>query len=258
MKLAADFRRISRESLRGRWLTAVIAGFLASLLGGVSSRSPQIEFGYTESGSTGSVGGLEQEISQLLQGNGELLKPLIGAGVVLLLVVLAVSAVFLVLGCVVRVGYCRFNLDLVDPGKEPEVGTLFKYFSKWKNLLLAYLREFVVVFLWMLLLIVPGIIASYSYAMTGYILAENPDLSPKEAMRKSKEMMEGNRWRLFCLQFSFIGWSLLAVLTLGIGNLWLVPYEQGAIAAFYRDVSAPREAVVPYSPEDPSNPWDQW
>lgn len=256
MKLAADFRRISRESLRGRWLTAVIAGFLATLLGGAGSSAP--EFSYSESDSGVSPDYLKHEISQLLQGNEELLRPLIGAGVMLLLVVLAVAAVFLVLGSVVRVGYCRFNLDLVDPGKEPEVGTLFKFFSKWKNLTLAYLREFVVVLLWMLLLIVPGIIAGYNYAMTGYILAENPDLSPKEAMRQSKEMMKGNRWRLFCLQFSFIGWGLLTVLTLGIGNLWLVPYEQGAFAAFYLDISLPKVQAAPCSPEEPSNPWDRW
>ena len=252
MKVAADFRRISRECLRGRWLTAVIAGFLATLLGAVSFRSPQIEFGYTESGSTGSVGRLEQELFQLLQGNAELLEPLLGAGAVLLLVVLAVAAVFVVLGSVVRIGYLQFNLDLVDTGKEPEVGTLFKYFSKWKNLLLAYLREFVVVFLWTLLLIVPGIIASYSYAMTGYILAENPDLSPKEAMRKSREIMEGNRWRLFCLQFSFIGWSLLAALTLGIGNLWLNPYMNASYAAFYREISY---TAPTFDPQEPTNPW---
>ena len=49
--------------------------------------------------------------------------------------------------------------------------------------------------------------------------------------------MRGNRWRLFCLGFSFIGWSLLCVLTLGIGTLWLRPYEEAAWAAFYRDVS---------------------
>lgn len=256
MKLAADFRRISRECLRGRWLTAVIAGFLATLLGGVASSSPGSS--YYDGSSEGSSEYLEHEISQLLQGNAELLKPLLGAGAVLLLVVLAVAAVFLVLGSVVRIGYSRFNLDLVDPGKEPEVGTLFKYFSKWKNLTLAYLREFFVVLLWMLLLIVPGIIASYNYAMTGFILAENPDLSPKEAMRQSKEMMRGNRWRLFCLQFSFIGWGLLASLSLGIGNLWLVPYEQGAFAAFYRDISLPKVQAAPYSPEEPSNPWGQW
>jgi len=93
------------------------------------------------------------------------------------------------------------------------------------------------VLLWSLLFVIPGIIASFSYAMTDYILAENPEMSASEAISRSKEMMEGNRFRLFCLEFSFIGWSILCAFTLGIGNLWLTPYRQAATAAFYREVS---------------------
>ena len=93
------------------------------------------------------------------------------------------------------------------------------------------------VFLWSLLFIVPGIVAGYSYAMTDYILAENPNLTASQAIEQSKTMMYGNRWRLFCLQFSFIGWDILATLAFGIGHLWLTPYKQAATAAFYREVS---------------------
>ena len=95
----------------------------------------------------------------------------------------------------------------------------------------------VYVFLWALLFVIPGIIATYSYAMTSYILAENPELTASEAIDMSKEMMEGNRFRLFCLHMSFIGWAILCVFTFGIGYLWLAPYMQAAQAAFYREVS---------------------
>ena len=91
--------------------------------------------------------------------------------------------------------------------------------------------------MWSLLLIIPGIIARYSYAMTGYILAEHPELTADEAITSSKAMMEGNRFRLFCLELSFIGWGILCAFTFGIGNLWLRPYKQTAIAAFYREIS---------------------
>ena len=93
--------------------------------------------------------------------------------------------------------------------------------------------------------IIPGIIAAYSYAMTGYILAEHPELTAGEAIDRSKQMMYGNRWRLFCLQFSFIGWDILSSLSLGIGTLWLRPYKQAATAAFYRDISGTEYTVSP-------------
>ena len=73
--------------------------------------------------------------------------------------------------------------------------------------------------------------------MTDYILAEDPELTADEAISQSKSIMMGNKWRFFCLQFSFIGWDILATLAFGIGHLWLTPYKQAAYAAFYREVS---------------------
>ena len=70
-------------------------------------------------------------------------------------------------------------------------------------------------------------------------------MTAREAIAASKEMMRGNRWRLFCLGFSFIGWSLLCALTLGIGTLWLRPYEEAAHAAFYREVSGTAGSGAP-------------
>ena len=114
---------------------------------------------------------------------------------------------------------------------------MFSYFPHWKTIAVAWLLQSVYVLLWMLLLVIPGIVAGYSYAMTDYIMAEHPELTASEAIAQSKAMMKGNRWRLFCLQFSFIGWSILCTLTLGLGNLALRPYEMAAIAAFYREIS---------------------
>ena len=143
-----------------------------------------------------------------------------------------------ILGSIVEVGYMKFNLDLVERQKEAEIGTMFGYFQHWKTTACARLLQSVYVLLWSLLFIIPGIIAGYSYAMTSYILAENPELTASEAIERSKQMMSGNRWRLFCVQISFIGWDILsALLTFGIGNLWITPYKQAATAAFYREIS---------------------
>ena len=94
------------------------------------------------------------------------------------------------------------------------------------------------IFLWSLLLVFPGIYAAYGYAMTPYILLENPEMSANDAITKSKELMHGNRWRLFCLEISFIGWSFAALFTLGIGYLALKPYMEASFAAFYREIKA--------------------
>ena len=91
-------------------------------------------------------------------------------------------------------------------------------------------------FLWCLLLIIPGIIKAYSYSMTPYILIDNPELSAREAIRKSQQMMVGQKFNLFWLQLSFIGWFFLACLTGGIGFLWLVPYYQTSQAVFYQNL----------------------
>ncbi len=90
--------------------------------------------------------------------------------------------------------------------------------------------------LWTLLLIVPGFIKAYSYSMTSYILIDDPNLTVREAVRKSQRMMAGHKFDLFWLQLSFIGWGILSILTMGIGFLWLIPYYTTAQAAFYRNL----------------------
>ena len=96
--------------------------------------------------------------------------------------------------------------------------------------------------LWTLLLIIPGIMKAFSYALTPYILLDEPELTARQAITRSCEIMEGRRWKLFCLYLSFIGWGILSLLTFGIGFLWLVPYMNASIAAFYEDARAEYEA----------------
>ena len=143
--------------------------------------------------------------------------------------------VMLVIGGAVSLGYAKFNLNLINR-TNPDIRDMFSEMGRFKaGFVMQFLTTLYVV-LWTFLFIIPGIIASYSYRMTPYILMENPDMTASEAIRASKEMMRGNKWRLFCLEFSFIGWSLLAALTLGIGMLFLRPYMEAAGAAFYREL----------------------
>ena len=252
VKNAADFRSIARQALTGRWTIAVIAGLIAAILGGVASNGPEIKLNISDSGATVHLEFAGQQIYTSSGGwNEETTGLLIGAAAFIILIALVMAVAFFILGGVIEVGYSRFNLDLVDRQKEPEMGTLFGCFTHWKTMAMARLLQVLYVLLWSLLLIIPGIIAGYSYAMTSYILAEHPELTAGEAIAQSEAMMSGNRWRLFCLQFSFIGWEILSTLTLGIGNLWLRPYRQAATAAFYREVSGteyftPPEEFTPF------------
>lgn len=245
MKYAADFRSLARNALSGRWAVAVIAGLLASLLGAVASNGPEITWNIGDNGANVALEFAGQKIYTSGTGwNEQLTGVIFGSVSFIIIAALIMTVVYFVLGSVVGVGYSRFNLDLVDREKEPEIGTVFGYFTYWKTTAAAKFLQGLYVFLWSLLFIIPGIIAGYSYAMTNYILAEHPELTASEAIERSKQMMAGNRFRLFCLKFSFIGWDLLCSLTLGIGNLWLTPYKQSAIAAFYREVSGTERVIT--------------
>jgi len=155
----------------------------------------------------------------------------------------SLGLVQLIIGGVIEMGYCIFLLKQHD-GREPEfrdVFSMFDYFGT--GFAQRFLRNLYVT-LWSLLLVIPGIIASYSYAMTPYILAENPGLRANEAISRSKEMMDGYKGELFLLHLTFIGWDLLAVLTLNIGHLWLNPYKHAAEAAFYRQLQAKQQTYI--------------
>ena len=97
-------------------------------------------------------------------------------------------------------------------------------------------------FLWTLLLIVPGIVKSLSYAMTPFILKDNPKASYDKAIIYSMRLMQGHKMDLFVLYLSFIGWFILSCLTLGIGFVFLVPYCQMSLARFYEEVKADFES----------------
>lgn len=130
-------------------------------------------------------------------------------------------------------------LALSRTGKKAEIGTYLATFkTKYSRAVPVMGLICVYVMLWMLLLIIPGIIKSYSYAMASYISIDNEDLSPEECIQKSMQMMEGHKMQLFLLDLSFIGWVFLSILTMGIGLLWLAPYQETARLKFYEDLKA--------------------
>lgn len=135
------------------------------------------------------------------------------------------------------VGYSNSMRVLLETGDNRLTNNSFSLgFGNWLHVVWGMILSTIYIFLWTLLLIIPGIIKSYSYALTPYILVEHPEMSANEAIEESMRLMDGHKFDLFYLQLSFIGWAILSILSLGLGCFWLIPYQMTAQAAFYRDI----------------------
>lgn len=232
-KNAQEFRRTAREALGGRWIPAVGVTLLASILGASMDMQSVAGGAFGNSASDEDQQYVYQKITNA---SPESMRLFWGIFAVIVSVALVYTLVSFIIGSVVSLGLIRYNLNLID-GKRASVGQLFGSMSIWGKAVRLRLRVAIFTFLWSCLLFIPGIVKSYAYSMSGFILEENPEMSPKEAIEISQKMMKGNKWRLFCLDLSFIGWGILSILTCGIGLLWLSPYKNAATAAFYDEIS---------------------
>lgn len=122
---------------------------------------------------------------------------------------------------------------MVAQGEKPEVKDTFSGFDDfWSAFKVTFLVG-LYTFLWSLLFVIPGIIKTFSYSMSLYILAENKGKSAKECIKESMEMTDGHKMELFVLGLSFIGWALLGMITLGIAYIWITPYMQATYTNAY-------------------------
>ena len=249
MKCAADFRSIARLALRGKWCLSALTTFVASLIGA------QI----ASAGSGGGSGSDENSGIDLGKFFSEDVLNLFRVVLLAMLVYAVVHiVVVLIIGGAGKLGYAKYNLNLVDGG-EARLDDLFSQFHRLGAGFEMNFLMFVYLLLWSFLFVIPAIIKAFSYAMTPYILYEHPEISPNDAITRSREMMDGNKFRLFCLNLSFIGWffaaalpAILGVIAVLFGNfllllplilvswaadLFVCAYMEAANAAFYRDVS---------------------
>jgi uncharacterized membrane protein len=149
------------------------------------------------------------------------------------LLTVGISAFFLT---VIRNGKAEF--ESFFNGLTDNIGTKF----------ISMLLVQIYIMLWTLLFYIPGIVKSYSYAMTPYILLDKPELSATDAITESRNMMNGHKMELFLLDLSFIGWILLSLLTCGILFFYVAPYMQAARAEFYRTLKGEDEAPAQEEP----------
>lgn len=221
---SSELRAVARQNLEGTWGISVGVALVASLLGGsMAGAGSNVNFNVSE-----------ENIRNLPPVFWTVLLPLVSVAGLL-------SLAALILGGTVELGYAKFLLKQHDR-KELQFSDLFSQFDRFgTGFAQKFLRTLFIV-LWSLLFIIPGIVKGLSYAMTPFILEDHPEMTASQAIKASMQLMDGHKMDLFILGLSFIGWSLLACLTMGIGFLFLNPYMNAAYAAFYRDISRKQEA----------------
>ncbi|HSU79111.1 MAG TPA: DUF975 family protein [Candidatus Angelobacter sp.] len=154
------------------------------------------------------------------------------------------------------IGFTWYFMDMFD-GESVRWTRLFEPFD-----ISNYLRMFGTVFLislysflWTLLLIIPGIIKGLAYSQTYFVMKDHPELSINQAITRSRELMDGYKWKYFLFCLSFIGWAILAAIPLGIGFLWFLPYYYMSSVAFYRYIvnnpskNSEKIGITPINPE---------
>ena len=208
MRTNQEYKNAALDRLRGNWTAPVIATLVFTVIALVCSSGQALPYIKANTGMTLWLG-----------------------GACFLLMVFVVNPLI--------VGYDNAMRLFYERGEEDILSNMFKiattnYLHKVLGMFLMDLK----VLLWTLLLIIPGIIMTFAYAMTPYILEEHPEIGAWDASTRSREMMKGHKIDLFWLYLSFIGWVILGILTFGIGYFWLSPYVSCSEIGFYNDLKA--------------------
>ena len=202
-----DLKDQALASLRGKWGSFVGLTFIYMLLVGLASSLSS--FGTIFEGSSFAT------LALFLSGSGFLLT---------------------ILMLPMSMGFSVAHLHSSRQDLPADIGDLFYGYKNFGHVLVTLLVMVFAIIGGCILLIVPGIILAFAYAMVPYILRDHPELSAMETLQMSRAMMKGHKMDLFLLELSFIGWFFLALLTFGIGYLWLIPYMQMTITKFYEEI----------------------
>ena len=154
------------------------------------------------------------------------------------------AAIFISYGIMgpINVGIAAVYTNLVRNGERIRIKNFFYGFKGFfSNAILAIMYN-VVVALWSLFFVIPGIYVAYSYALVFHVKRDHPEYRWKQCFDESERLMEGNRWKLFKLQISHLGWFIIGLAFVGIGAFWAVPYLEASTAVFYEQVRLERGA----------------
>ena len=225
MKLtSAEYKEIARDALKGNWGRAIGAMLIAACLGAFFTSLYFIShFMFIMSVAI-----------RIFENLPHYFLMLVGIGIVL-------AVFFFLAGGPARFGYIDFNLALLDRREAVPSMVLGRFSLIWKGMYMKIALFFYELF-FTILLIIPGIVTMYAYAMVPYILEEKKDYTVGKAMKMSRKIMRGHKWELFCLRFSFLGWYILSLLTFGLALFYVLPYMNTAEAVFYNEISGRADA----------------
>lgn len=157
-----------------------------------------------------------------------------------LIIELIISFVCGILAMIIDVGLIRWMTNFIND-KETKIEMLFSKFKDWKQVTMVFIHQYAMVLLYTLLLIIPGMIKALGYSLVPYILANDSNMGSDEVLKLSEKMMKGHKMDLFIFSLSFIGWHLLAIFTLGILEIWIIPYQETATTKYLLDIKAEYE-----------------
>lgn len=227
----AELKTKAKGDLSGSYWYAFFISFLIAITGG----SHHWGGGGGSAGGTSGVGGHEFSLWMAL---------------LIIIVVIFAIAIRVFVGFAIEIGGRKFFLQLPEGKHDLRYVSYGFQHNKYYDIVTTMLLRGVYLVLWTLLLIIPGIIKLYAYRMVPYILADNPHIGRNRAIDLSKQMTMGEKFDIFVLDLSFLGWYLLGLLAFGIGVLFVQPYYDATNAELYfklrekaisRGISSPEE-----------------
>lgn len=219
----------AKQVLRTSYWKAFLVSLLLAVLGGGAS-SCSYNSGGGSSVSFPSLNGSWEEMTS----SPVFIAVMVGAVILFIVIILASIAFHIFVAAPFEVS----GMQYFKQAAHDDVNMNYLVYSFQKGRYLAIVKGMlwknVLTFLWFLLLIIPGIVKSYAYSMVPFILADNPGIGTKRAVELSNQMMIGNKWKMFVLDLSFLGWYILGTLALGIGILFVLPYDHSTKAELYK------------------------
>lgn len=220
-----------------QWFYSISSGAAirrSGILGTLIALATVTSIGYSSKGALSVHTNFNKLAQQATEQANSLSMLLAGCGVIFIIL-------YYVIGSPLRISFARTYLDLTHDEKPKFSGLGFGFKNCWEQSVLLNFFRGLFLFLWTLLFVIPGIIKSYSYSMTNYIMADEPDISALDAITKSRKLMRGHKFSLFILDISFLFWGLLAAITFGIANIYVKPYIEATKANFYLKVKEEAE-----------------